>query len=642
MADEQFREVSRNAVELSKQHLAKASPVLLTLRQLAEHGAIDLDDDAKLIPQLLATLVANENLSWVSYADETGRFLGVMRDANGAVGVNQSRIGTDGRTRLVESNVDTNTFTWQQANVNPDSGYDPRNRPFYTAAMQADGRQVWLDPYIFYKQNVPGISTAIAVKRDGKNIGVLSVDFTLGTLARHLAALRASNNSRLILFTDDGRLIGYGRQGQPATTQATPKLDSSADGLPTVRGADAVLGAFMNARVTQLEANPAQRVHQFDFDAADEIAGRYDTYFAIAMPFDLDANQRWHVGLMAPEADFLAAAWRSQRNVAILCSIALILAVLSAAVMARFVSRPVRALRERMVRIGADDFTITAPIGGAREFRELSDSLDRMVVELQDGMRLKHSIGVAMQVQKQLLPDHPPIVEGLDVAGFSRYCDETGGDYYDFLTAESLGGNRLMIVVGDVAGHGVGSALMMAGARAVLRDRAAETGVLATLLDRLNALVNTDTRGKQFMTMSVGVIDADAKTYRFASAGHDPAIIYRPASDDFEEMDEAGLPLGVTDDGMYGEFVIPNLSPGDVLLLGTDGLWEAWSTDDQQFGKERVRTAIRTRAHLPASEIVDGLITDLDSFRGIRPAADDITLVLVKFAPVGVLNPRGG
>src|SRR6185436_5810503 len=102
------------------------------------------------------------------------------------------------------------------------------------------------------------------------------------------------------------------------------------------------------------------------------------------------------------------------------------------AVLARRVSGPVQQLIGFMRRVGAGDLEARADFGGSREFRQLSDALNRMIADLRDRLRLRHSLGVAMEVQQRLLPSRPPQTRGLDVAGHSTYCDETGGDYYDF------------------------------------------------------------------------------------------------------------------------------------------------------------------------------------------------------------------
>src|SRR5204862_7586156 len=185
----------------------------------------------------------------------------------------------------------------------------------------------------------------------------------------------------------------------------------------------------------------------------------------------------------------------------------------------------VLALIGFMGRVGAGDLDARADLGGSREFRDLSDALNRMIGDLRDRLRLRHSLLVAMEVQQRLLPPGPPRVPGLEVAGHSTYCDETGGDYYDFLVLDEAAPGRLLVALGDVMGHGVAAALVMAGARAVLRDRAGAAGSLAELLGRLNQMLAADLGGERFMTMHLSVVDVRTATFRWASAGHDPALI---------------------------------------------------------------------------------------------------------------------
>jgi sigma-B regulation protein RsbU (phosphoserine phosphatase) len=149
-----------------------------------------------------------------------------------------------------------------------------------------------------------------------------------------------------------------------------------------------------------------------------------------------------------------------------------------------------------------------------------------------------------MEVQQRLLPRRPPRVRGLDIAGHSTYCDETGGDYYDFLILDQTAPDNVLIALGDVMGHGVAAALVMAGARAVLRDRAGTAGSLADLMGRLNHMLATDLESSRFMTMHLAVINARLGTYRWVSAGHDAALMYDPATDRFEEKNVGDLPRG--------------------------------------------------------------------------------------------------
>src|SRR5947209_12687176 len=239
-----------------------------------------------------------------------------------------------------------------------------------------------------------------------------------------------------------------------------------------------------------------------------------------------------------------------------------------------------------------------------------------MIADLRDRLRLRHSLGVAMEVQQRLLPAGAPEVRGLDVAGHSTYCDETGGDYYDFLVLDKAAPDVVLVALGDVMGHGVAAALVMAGVRAVLRDRAAAAGGLADLMGRLNRLISADHKGERFMTMHLSVIDGTTHTMRWVSAGHDPAIVYDPAADRFEEVGEGELPLGVMDETDYAEHTHGPLSPGQVVLVGTDGVWEMPDAKGEQFGKDRLRDAIRESAGKSAEEISATLRDRLAAFRG--------------------------
>jgi len=304
-------------------------------------------------------------------------------------------------------------------------------------------------------------------------------------------------------------------------------------------------------------------------------------------------------------------------------------AVALAFALARKVSQPVQSLIGFMQRVGRGDLDAKAEFGGSREFQQLADALNRMIAGLRDRVRMLHSLNVAMEVQRRLLPATAPKVRGLDVAGHSTYCDETGGDYYDFLVLDQASPDQVLVALGDVMGHGVAAALVMAGVRAVLRDRALAAGDLAELLSRLNRLLASDHGGDRFMTMHLSILDAKTVTIRWVSAGHDPVIVYDPTDGTFTEVGEGDLPLGIMEDMQYREQTSA-LRPGQVLFLGTDGVWEMPDAKGGQFGKDRLREALRDLAVRPADEIAHAIRERLTSFRGDVKSVDDVTFVVVK------------
>jgi sigma-B regulation protein RsbU (phosphoserine phosphatase) len=192
-------------------------------------------------------------------------------------------------------------------------------------------------------------------------------------------------------------------------------------------------------------------------------------------------------------------------------------------------------------------------------------------------------------------------------------------------------------------GHGIAAALVMAGARAVLRDRASTTGSLAELMSRLNALLAADLEGTRFMTMHLAYVDAREGTYRWASAGHDPAIIYDPTGDQFVEIDEAEFPLGVMADTAYEEHRYGPLRAGQIVLVGTDGIWEMPNAAGEMFGKDRLREVIRASAAGSAADVVQAVLAAVQEFRGECRPVDDVTFVVIKqlTTPAGLQEDRG-
>jgi sigma-B regulation protein RsbU (phosphoserine phosphatase) len=245
-----------------------------------------------------------------------------------------------------------------------------------------------------------------------------------------------------------------------------------------------------------------------------------------------------------------------------------------------------------------------------------------------------------MEVQQRLLPQGPPAVRHLDIAGHSTYCDETGGDYYDFLIVDETAPDAVLVALGDVMGHGVAAALVMAGARAVLRDRAETSGSLADLMNRLNALLATDLDGTRFMTMYLSVINGHDGSFRFVSAGHDPAMVFDPVSGAFEETDAGDLPLGVSDEAEFEEHQFGPLKPGQIVFIGTDGVWECPDPQGELFGKQRLHQTIRSAAQRPAAEISRAIVEQLRTFRGTARQVDDITFIVIKvLAPATLVTP---
>ncbi|UCF92113.1 MAG: SpoIIE family protein phosphatase [Desulfobacterales bacterium] len=259
------------------------------------------------------------------------------------------------------------------------------------------------------------------------------------------------------------------------------------------------------------------------------------------------------------------------------------------------------------------------------------DVINEMAEGLIERDRIKHSLALAKEIQQSLIPKETLKIEGFDVAGKSLYCDETGGDYYDFIDFDGGGEQRFGVAIGDVAGHGVSSALLMAAVRSSLRQRASHPGSPAQIISDVNRQLAKDVEHSgEFVTLFFLVIDTVKKELEWVRAGHDPALIYDPARDAFTEMGGAGMALGVDEKWRYGEHRTTAISKGQVILLGTDGVWEAANLKGEMFGKEPVYDAIRKNHTGSADEILEAILSTLNEFQGGAKKEDDVTLVIIK------------
>jgi sigma-B regulation protein RsbU (phosphoserine phosphatase) len=172
----------------------------------------------------------------------------------------------------------------------------------------------------------------------------------------------------------------------------------------------------------------------------------------------------------------------------------------------------------------------------------------------------------------------------------------------------------------------------MATIRAFLRSRVMQPGSLADIINDVNRLLLKDTKNVlQFATLFYAEIDHEKKRIEWVRAGHDPAFLFEPDSGLFEELWGEGIPLGIEEDVEYESSRISGVKNGQILFMGTDGIWETRNAAGEMYGKERLKLQVQENARASAQTIVDSVIRDLMAFRGKTKQADDIALVVIKF-----------
>ena len=291
----------------------------------------------------------------------------------------------------------------------------------------------------------------------------------------------------------------------------------------------------------------------------------------------------------------------------------------------------IKGVSEAAERVANGDYGKPLRVRTRDEVGELTRSFNSMIEQLKERMEMKQAMNLAMEVQQNLLPKKMPEIKGLDIAARSIYCDETGGDLYDFLEIDNRNDDRIGIVVGDVSGHGIPAALLMATVRAFLKSRVVQPGSIAEIISDVNRLVTHDTgETGQFMTLFYAAIHVRDRILRWVRAGHDPAVFYDPANDLFEELGGEGMALGVDGKYIYRESGSISLSEGQILLIGTDGLWETHNESGEMFGKDRIERLIRQHAQATADAIIASIIHTVQEFRASAKQEDDITLAVMK------------
>ncbi len=261
---------------------------------------------------------------------------------------------------------------------------------------------------------------------------------------------------------------------------------------------------------------------------------------------------------------------------------------------------------------------------GVRRLREL---------ELRDAQRLHAELELASKVQRAMLPDQVPTTPGIEVAAFSEPAFEASGDFYDLFHVGSAHGNgvALGIVVCDVAGKGVASALIMSAARAALRAEAERTPSPAAVLAKVNDVLAASVPAGLFVTLFYGIFEPVSSTLRFSSGGHPHPFRGSVTREGIDELESYGLPLGLMAGSEYEDRSVV-LDPGDFLVVYSDGLVEALNTSGQMYGFDGARDFLASGAGqlAGAQDRLDRSLADMRRFADGEPLHDDVTLVTLQ------------
>jgi sigma-B regulation protein RsbU (phosphoserine phosphatase) len=250
----------------------------------------------------------------------------------------------------------------------------------------------------------------------------------------------------------------------------------------------------------------------------------------------------------------------------------------------------------------------------------------RLHLQALEKERLEREMHLAAEIQRQILPKGTPVVPGFELAGWYRPARKVGGDYYDLFP---LSDGRIGLVLGDVSGKGMPAALMVSTLHSALRLLLDQNPFGPSLLERINRHIVESSAANKFITMLLCELDPHTGVLHYMNAGHNPGILLRAADDTVEQLGAGGLPLGLFSEARFKSCAL-TLEPGDLLCIYSDGITEAVSPDDEEFGLERLIGLLRWQRYQPLTEVLAAIPRAVGEFSQGLPQGDDQTLVLMR------------
>ncbi len=249
--------------------------------------------------------------------------------------------------------------------------------------------------------------------------------------------------------------------------------------------------------------------------------------------------------------------------------------------------------------------------------------------------RMRRELDSARQIQLSMLPRRDPRFPGLDISAASLPAAEVGGDYYEYFPLDD---HRLVVVLADVAGHGVASGLMLSGVRSCLHLMKGTDQPAAVILSRLDEMVRATTQRRMFITLLYALIDLRKAELTVASAGHPPPILVRQGQAHIPDLQSP--PLGTQLRHQYSEVVMPLLT-GDRIVLYTDGLTEMMNDSEDLYGDTRLAARVcRVDPAHDARAVREAVLTDVWNFKGNDDQEDDVTLISIRVGDLSRFAPE--
>lgn len=311
--------------------------------------------------------------------------------------------------------------------------------------------------------------------------------------------------------------------------------------------------------------------------------------------------------------------------------------------LSRGLSKPLIELARGAREFGAGNFNYRLRMKRKDEFNDLAQSFNTMAISIQEYVheleqetsrreRLESEFRIAAELQRTLLPEAPPLIEGFELIGWSQPSKDVGGDFYDFI---EMGDGRVAVVLGDATGKGLSAALLSTECSSVLRTLADQTDSPSDLLYRTNnEFFKRIGATHRFVTLFLMIIDTRHGTATYASAGHPPPFLVNPGAKGGRWLEsEAGYPLGIVNGAAFSETEI-RLEARDTIVIYSDGLTDAQNPASEMYGEDRIEKILQATSAEPSEELLRDLREDAEKHMDGKDPIDDMTIVVVRFNPL--------
>jgi sigma-B regulation protein RsbU (phosphoserine phosphatase) len=519
--------------------------------------------------------------------------------------------------------------------------YDPRERPWYTAAVKDKGNVIFTQ---FYEDGFGTGMVLTAAKavvgRDGKLIGVAAIDIQLDALKQLVLSTQVANTGYVFILDKYGTYIIH-----PDLGTNEFKHFKDYDNVPFAEG----LRRMMNGERGFIKEETDDGVMYLAFSplaAADWSVG-------VILPESEILSAKETLGIHMAEIADKASADMSAMSASIIwkflgiSTISICIFLIIGMYIAHVISRPILELSKGVALFGDGAFENRVDVKTQDEIGELASVFNKMADNIVKNMkdiekaaaeqeRINGELRIAAQIQSDMLPDvitkyknHP----GINIFASVEPALEMGGDLYDIFFVDN-DKRKLCEVVADVSGKGISSAMFMVMTKTLIRNYMFSGYNPAETLAKANNRLCEDNPSNMFVTVFISITDLDSGERQYAQAGHNP-VAYCPKGGEYNFIEvEKTMPLGFFPDNEYPLYRAKVMT-GDKFFYYTDGVTEALDAKDKEWGADSLIAALNENCQYSCLETAENVKRGISEHRGDALQSDDITILVTEFKNVG-------